>query len=261
MKPRLAVGVLLAIHLAVLFAGWLSPYDPTEQHRDAALTPPSRAFLLGTDQYGRDQLSRVLHGGRVSLTAGWIATGIALSLALALGSIAGYYGGWIDELTMRAADLFLALPWLYLLIAVRALLPLTLEPRAAFLLISGLIGFLGWARPARLIRGIALSVKQRDYVQAARGFGASNVYLLMRHILPETRSVALTQAAILAPQFILAEVSLSLFGLGVPEPFATWGGMLGSFRQVALLATCWWLVAPLVVLVIVLACYRTLQLE
>src|SRR5207302_9861524 len=145
----------------------------------------ARIYLLGSDGYGRDQLSRILYGGQVSLLAGLLGAGIALSIGLGIGAVAGYFGGWRDNVLMRLAELFLALPWLYLLFAIRAFLPLSVSPLKAFFLIIGVIGIVGWARPARLVRGVVLSAKERDFVRAARGFGATNGYLLRRHILPE----------------------------------------------------------------------------
>lgn len=162
---------------------------------------------------------------------------------------AGYYGGWRDELLMRIAELFLALPWLYLLFALRAFLPLAVSPFDAFLLVVVVIGFVGWARPARLVRGVVLTVKERDFVRAARGFGASNFYLLRRHIFPETAGVLLTQAAILVPQFVLAEMTLSFLGLGVPEPAASWGNLLASLQQYSVLVSYWWMYLPALVIV------------
>ncbi|MGC1482818.1 MAG: ABC transporter permease [Candidatus Acidiferrum sp.] len=204
----------------------------------------ARIYLLGTDAYGRDQLSRILYGGQVSLLAGLLGAGVTLLLGALIGMAAGYYGGWRDELLMRVAELFLALPWLYLLFALRAFLPLSVSPLEAFFLVVVVIGLVGWARPARLVRGVVLSVKERDFVRAARGFGASDVYLLRRHILPETASVLLTQAAILVPQFILAEMTLSFLGLGVPEPTSSWGNLLASLQQYSVLVSYWWMYLP-----------------
>jgi len=160
----------------------------------------NRIYLLGTDAYGRDQLSRFLFAGQVSLLAGLLGAGLTLLLGLCVGAVAGYYGGWSDSVLMRFAELFLALPWLYLLFALRAFLTLAVGPLEAFFLIIAVIGAIGWARPARLVRGVVLSAKERDFVRAARGFGATSGYLLRRHILHETSSVLLTQAAILIPQ-------------------------------------------------------------
>jgi peptide/nickel transport system permease protein len=204
----------------------------------------ARIYLLGSDAYGRDQFSRILYGGQVSLLAGLLGAGVTLLLGALIGMAAGYYGGWRDELLMRVAELFLALPWLYLLFALRAFLPLAVSPLEAFLLVVVVIGMVGWARPARLVRGVVLSVKERDFVRAARGFGASDIYLLRRHILPETASVLLTQAAILVPQFVLAEMTLSFLGLGVPEPMSSWGNLLASLQQYSVLVSYWWMYLP-----------------
>ena len=159
---------------------------------------------------------------------------------------------------MRLTELFLALPWLYLLFTVRAFLPLHISPAHAFLLLIAVVGVTGWARPARLVRGLALSARERDFVLAARGFGASNLHLLCRHILPETYGVLLTQAALLIPQYILAEVVLSFLGLGVSEPSASWGTMLGSLQQYHVLVSYWWMLIPGFALIPLFAAYYTL---
>ena len=208
-----------------------------------------RIYLLGSDSYGRDQLSRFLYGGQASLFAGLLGAGITLLLGLCIGALSGFYGGWRDDLLMRLAELFLALPWLYLLFALRAFLPLAVSPLQAFFLIIAVLGALGWARPARLVRGVVLSVKERDFVRAARGFGATGGYLLRRHILPEASSVLLTQAAILVPQFVLAEMTLSFLGLGVPEPVPSWGNLLSSLQQYSVLVSYWWMYLPALIMV------------
>jgi peptide/nickel transport system permease protein len=223
--------------------GWL----PCRLHLFVA--DDARIYLLGSDGYGRDQLARILYGGQISLLAGWLGTGITLFLGLGIGAVAGYYGGWRDEILMRIAELFLALPWLYLLLGLRAFLPLTVSPLEAFLLIAIVSGTLGWARPARLVRGVVLSAKERDFVRAARGFGASDKYLLRRHIFPETSSVLLTQAAILVPQFVLAEMTLSFLGLGLPEPVASWGNLLANLQQYSVLVSYWWMYLPALAIV------------
>ena len=209
----------------------------------------SRICLVGSDAYGRDQLSRILYGGQISLLAGLMGMGLTLFLGVLIGAIAGFYGGWRDGLLMRVVELFVALPWLYLLFAFRAFLPLTVSPVQAFFLIILVIGAVGWARPARLIRGVVLSAKERDFVRAARGFGATDGYLLRRHILPETSSVILTQAAILVPQFVLAEMTLSFLGLGVPEPVPSWGSLLTSLQQYSVLVSYWWMYLPALAIV------------
>lgn len=207
-----------------------------------------RIYLLGSDSYGRDQLSRFLYGGQVSLLAGLLGAGVTLLVGLCVGAVAGYFGGWRDDLLMRLAELFLALPWLYLLFALRAFLPLAVSPLQAFFLIIAVLGAVGWARPARLVRGVILSAKERDFVRAARGFGATDAYLLRRHILPEASGVLLTQAAILVPQFVLAEMTLSFLGLGVPEPVPSWGSLLSSLQQYSVLASYWWMYLPALIM-------------
>ena len=219
---------------------------------------PGRIFLFGSDGFGRDQLSRLLYGGRISLLSGLLAAALSLGIGVLLGTLAGYYGRWIDAVLMRAAELFMALPWLYLLLGARAFLPLSISPTQAFLLLVSLIGAIGWARPARLIRGVVLSARERDFVQAARGFGAGDFYLIRRHLLPQTLSVMLTQAAILVPQYILAEVTLSFLGLGIAEPVPSWGTMLGELQKYHVLSSYWWMFFPGVVLVVFFLAYHLL---
>ena len=216
---------------------------------------PAKVLLFGADAYGRDELSRLLWGGQISLAAGLVATLIALTSASVMGVVSGYYGRWLDEFLMGSAELFLSLPWLYFLIGVRAFLPLHLGASTTFLLLIGVIGLIGWARPARLVRGVVLSARSRNYVLAARGFGASDFYILRRHILPETFGVLLTQSALLVPQFIAAEVALSFLGLGVNEPLPSWGNMLSTIQQYSVLVSYAWLLAPVGALVITSVIY------
>jgi peptide/nickel transport system permease protein len=219
---------------------------------------PARIFLLGSDGLGRDQLSRFLHGGRISLLTGLLGALAALGAGLLLGGLAGYYGGWVDEALMRGAELFLALPWLYFLLAVRAFLPLHLSPVQTLLLLVLVIAVIDWSRPARIIRGVVLSARERPYVLAARGFGAGAPYLLRRHVLPQAFGVALTQAAVLVPRYVLAEVTLSFLGLGVTEPAPSWGNMLGTLQQYHVLASYWWMSVPGLALVVVFMAYSAL---
>ena len=198
----------------------------------------------------------MLYGGRISLVAGLIATTIALSLAVLLGVISGYYGSWIDSAIMRCVDLFLALPWLYLLFAVRAVLPLQIKTTQTFLLLVGVIGIVGWARPARLLRGIVLSAKERNFVMASRGMGASDFYILKRHILPQTYGTLLTLGALLLPQFILAELTLSFLGLGVGEPMPSWGSLLAELQKYNVLTSYWWMYLPAFSLVFLFLAYH-----
>lgn len=219
---------------------------------------PGKVMLFGTDGYGRDELSRLLFGGQISVAAGITATFIALLAGSILGIIAGYYGRWIDELLMGVTELFLSLPWLYFLLGVRAFLPLHLSALRTFFLLTGVVGLIGWARPARLVRGVVLSARNRNHVLAARGFGGSDFYLLRRHILPEAFGLLLTQAALLVPRYIAAEVTLSFFGLGVSEPLPSWGNMLDALQQYSVLVSYGWLLAPACALVVTSVLYSSL---
>ena len=219
---------------------------------------PARIMLLGADAFGRDEFSRLLFGGQISLAAGLLATFLTLATAAVIGTVSGFYGGWIDESLMGTSELFLSLPWLYFLLGVRAFLPLHVSPAGTFLLLIAVIGLIGWARPARLVRGVVLSARTRNYVAAARGFGGSDLYLLRRHILPETFGVLLTQAALLVPLYVAAEATLSFFGLGVSEPVPSWGNMLASLQQYSVLVSYVWLLAPAAALVVTSVIYAML---
>ena len=219
---------------------------------------PGQIALFGTDGFGRDEFSRVLYGGQISVAAGIAATLIALCAGTVVGLLAGFYGRWIDESLMAGSELFLSLPWLYFLLGVRAFLPLHLSPVRTFFLLTGVIGLIGWARPARLVRGIVLSVRSRNFVLAAQGFGASDICVIRRHILPEVFTVLLTQAALLVPRYIAAEVTLSFFGLGVSEPVSSWGNMLSALQQYSVLVSYSWLLAPIGALVITSVIYALL---
>jgi peptide/nickel transport system permease protein len=219
---------------------------------------PSRITLLGTDAFGRDEFSRLLFGGQISLAAGLVATFLTLALAAIVGTVSGFYGGWIDESLMGVSELFLSLPWLYFLLGIRAFLPLHVSPAGTFLLLIAVIGLIGWARPARLVRGVVLSARNRNHISAARGFGGSDLYLLRRHILPETFGVLLTQAAVLVPLYVSAEGTLSFFGLGVSEPVPSWGNMLQELQHYNVLVSYGWLFAPAAGLVVTSVIYRML---
>lgn len=217
---------------------------------------PGKMFPLGTDGLGRDQFSRLLHGARVSLFSGLIAALFSAVAGACLGAVAGFYGGRTDGLIMRLAELFLALPWMYLLLAARAFFPLDADPRAVFLTLLALLGLIGWARPARLVRGIVLTAKEREFVLAARGFGASDAYLIWHHILPEAIPALATYLSLVIPQYVLAEATLSFLGLGFSGATPSWGSLLAALTQLEVLDNYWWMMLPAVAFAGVFACYN-----
>lgn len=260
-RPALVLFALL--HLLVLGADFLAPSAPHEQDRSAAGKPPSLSrsesgalHPLGTDRFGRDLLSRLLHGMRLSIAAGWMAAGLAVLLGTGLGLLAGYRGGFVDALLMRLSELTLSLPWLYLLLGVRAMLPLETPPGTALVILVTLIGLLAWARPARLVRGVTAAARHADFVTAARGFGASQIHILWRHVLPQAFGVALSQLVLLIPACIVAEVTLSFFGLGVAEPRASLGSLLVAAQDLSAVSLRPWLLSPILALGLLVLSYH-----
>jgi peptide/nickel transport system permease protein len=218
--------------------------------------PPAYVFLLGTDRFGRDVFSRLLYGARLSLFTGLAAALAAVGLGLLLGGLAGYFGGIADTIVMRAVELGVSLPWFYLLLAVRAVLPLRIDPQQAFTLLLLLVGVLAWPRPARLVRGVVMAEREMPYVLASRGFGAGHWQILRRHLLPAAAGVARVQFLLLVPQCIIAEVTLSFFGLGVVEPAASLGNLLTPLIDLGTVTGRPWLLAPAALLVVVVLGYQ-----
>lgn len=245
-KPnRIAVAAVVVVLLVGLLAGPVAlSGDPLAQHRDAALAPPDSSHPMGTDDLGRDLWSLFLFGGRWSLTIGALASVAALALAWCVGSVAGWFGDWIDTSLMTVADLFLSIPWLYLLIAARAALPIELPSELTSVLMTGLIASVSWARPARLVRGVVLAAREQGWVEAAHGFGVPGLTIFRRHVLPATYSLLATQVLILVPRFVLAEVTLSFAGAGSGEWQPTWGALFVPLKQAYLLADQWWRLLP-----------------
>lgn len=227
-QPLAAAGILLLILFAVmaLFAPRLAPYNPAAIDLLHRLAPPSAAHWFGTDELGRDILSRIIYGARLSLTVAISVVTLSLSLGLLLGGIAGYYGGHIDTaLNIFAMNAFMALPGILLAIAFVAFL----GPGLTNLILALSIG--GWVGYARLVRGQVLAVREREFVEAARALGASDLRIFCRHILPNIIQPLIVQSAIGMAGAVLAEATLSFLGLGVPPPTSSWGSMLNDARS------------------------------
>jgi ABC-type dipeptide/oligopeptide/nickel transport system permease subunit len=219
------LAIILLLAAVAMAAPWLAPGDPVRGDLAASLHAPGPAFLLGTDQQGRDVLSRILFGARLSLTVGIVSQVIALLLGLALGLAAGYYGRWTDALIMRLADVTLAFPPLLLLIAIAAAV------RPSLPVIFVVIGVVGWAGMARLVRGQVLVTRALDYVQAARALGASDARIVGRHVLPNVLAPVVVAATLGVGGAIMAEAALSFVGLGAAPPTPSWGAMVAEGRD------------------------------
>jgi peptide/nickel transport system permease protein len=229
----IGAAVVLSLITISLLAPFLSPYDPTTIDVYNVLSPPGKAHWLGTDELGRDLLSRIIWGSRVSLKVGFVAVGIAITIGILVGSAAGFYGGKVDALLMRFVDIMLAFPTFFLILAVIAIL----EPN--IYTIMAVIGVTGWMDVARLVRAEFLSLKERDFVDAGRAIGISNARLIFRHILPNALSPVFVAATFGVAGAILTESGLSFLGLGVQPPDPSWGNILTSGKDNIEIA--WWL--------------------
>ena len=219
-------GLVGLVVLAALLAPWLAPFDPTTGDlRNAYLLGPGGRYLLGTDAQGRDVLSRVLYGARLSLSVGLISQAVAAALGVSLGLLSGYYGRWVDAVVMRLADVTLAFPTLLLLIAVAAAVSPSLP------MVFVVIGAVGWAGMARLVRSQVLVLKGSEYVLAARALGAPDQRVLLRHLLPNVRNQVIIAATLGIAGAIMAEAALSFVGLGAQPPTPSWGAMVADGRD------------------------------
>ena len=235
-RNRLAIVggvVVLSLALMALLAPVIAPWDPNRPDVKRILEPPSTRHLFGTDQLGRDVLSRMLHGARVSLAVGFVSVGIAAVIGILLGSAAGYHGGMIDATIMRLVDLVLVFPRFFLLLAVLAFL------KPSIWTIMAVIGVTGWMGVARLVRAEFLALKEREFVLWSQSVGASAFRIIWRHILPNAMAPVLVAMTLGIPAAILTESGLSFLGLGVQPPHATWGNMLTEGKDTIELA--WWL--------------------
>jgi peptide/nickel transport system permease protein len=201
-------------------------------------------FLLGSDALGRDVLSRVLTGARLSLGLALLSAALALLLGASIGAVAGYAGGWTDTWLMRIADLALVLPAIYAVLALRGAMPLVLTSAQVFGAFVAVLALVGWPSAARGVRGIVVIERQSEYAEAARALGASPLRIIARHLLPATRGFLAVQATVLVPAFIMAEATMSFVGLGFAPPTPSWGAMLGDAASIRTTADTPWLLAP-----------------
>jgi len=256
-KPRFfAILFLAVVALASLLANVLAPAPYAQQFRDIPDAACSWHHPLGTDDLGRDRFSRLLYGTRVSLLLAPAAAMISASLAGFIGGAAGFAGGWVETLVMSATDLFLSLPWLFLLITVRALLPLNVAPLTSVVITFALLGCLGWAGAARVVCADTRRLCNSDFALLARASGSSGLRLLWHHLLPNLKPVLLAQFWISIPVFIISETNLSILGLGVAEPLPSWGSLLRELEGLSVLSAKPWQFSSLVLLVATVSCFH-----
>ena len=213
-------------------------------HLFTTVSDAGKFFLLGTDSLGRDLFSRIVYGSRVSLGIGVVGVAISFTLGTLIGSVAGYTGGWVDNVIMRLVEVEMSLPSFYFLLALAAVIPANLSPATTFLLIVVLMSFISWAGFARIIRGMVASLREYEYVAAARALGATRWRILTRHVIPGTFSYTIIAATLSIPSFILGESALSLLGLGIQEPSASWGNLLADAQNVQNLVKYPWMLTP-----------------
>jgi ABC-type dipeptide/oligopeptide/nickel transport system permease subunit len=254
---RLASILLLtAIAATALLANVIAPASYAHQFRDLPDAAPSSRHLLGTDELGRDRFSRLLYGTRVSLLLAPAAALLSAMLAGLIGGTAGFFGGWYRSCVMAATDLFLSLPWLFLLITVRALMPLNVAPLLSVIITFALLGCLGWAGAARVVCAEAQLISGSEFVLMARSTGSSEFRVLWRHVVPNLRPLLFAQFWIAVPVFILTEANLGILGLGVAEPLPSWGTLLRELESLSSLTAQPWRFVPLLLLILTVGCFH-----
>ena len=216
----------------------------TDRHLLGLDNPDGRLYFLGSDINGRDNFSRLLYGGQISLTIGFLALFISFPLGLLYGGISGYFGGIVDNIMMRVAEAIMSIPSFYLLIILAALLPANMTSTQRFTLIIVILAFIGWAGFARVVRGMVLSIKNQEFVESARSIGASSLRIITKHILPQTMSYVLVAITLSVPGYILGESGLSFLGLGIQQPDASWGNMLKEAQEYTNILYRPWLLTP-----------------
>jgi len=231
---------------------------PTDRHLFGLKSKTARIYLLGSDIHGRDVFSRILYGGRVSLSIGLVGIAITFTIGLIIGGISGYFGGAVDNIIMRLSEMIMMVPGFYLLLALRAAFPLSMSSVEVYLMIVVILSFIGWAGLARVIRGLVLSIRQREYVQSALAIGAGSLRVIILHILPNTFSYAIVSASLSVPGYILGESGLSLLGLGIREPQASWGNMLSTAINASAVKQYPWILIPGFVIFIAIMAFNFL---
>jgi len=244
------------VGMVCLFADQLAPAGYAEQFRESPNAAPSRKHLLGTDDIGRDRFSRVLYGTRISLLLAPAAALLSALLAALIGGVAGYLGGLWARCAMGFTDLFLSLPWLFLLIMVRGFLPLDVSPVLSVLVTFLLLGLLGWAASARILCAGAATIRNSDFLLQARASGLRRVRLFVFHVLPNLKPILYAQFWISIPVLILSEANLGILGLGVAEPMPSWGSLLRELEGMLSFAEAPWKLVPLVLLILVVSSFE-----
>jgi len=251
-----ACAVLLLVVGVSLAANWLAPAGYAKQYRDVAGSPPSHEHWLGTDEIGRDRFARVLYGTRISLLLAPGAALLSTLMAALVGGLAGYLGGRWARAAMAVTDLFLSLPWLFLLITIRALLPLNVSPMVSVLVTFLMLGLLGWTSAARILCTSAGALRNSDFVRQARASGIRGARLFWVHVLPNLKPVLYAQFWISIPAFILSEANLGILGLGVAEPLPSWGSLLKELEGLVSVGEEPWKFVPLILLAIVVTSFQ-----
>jgi len=205
---------------------------------------PARIYLLGSDYRGRDLFSRILYGSRVSLSIGFVGVAISFSIGMVVGGISGFFGGRTDNIIMRLCEMVMMIPGFYLMLALRAAFPYDLSSVEVYLMIVLIMSFIGWAGLARVIRGMVLSIREKEFVTAARASGESSLRIIILHILPNTLSYVIVAVTLSIPGYILGESALSLLGLGIQEPYASWGNLLSEAMNIAEIKFHPWILIP-----------------
>lgn len=219
---------------------------------------PGRIYLLGADARGRDVFSRLLYGAQVSLSIGLIGVFISFTIGLLVGGISGYYGGHLDNFLMRLCEMVMMVPGFYLLLALRAAVPDNFNSVQVYFAIIIILSFIGWAALARIIRGMCLSLREREYVLAAKSLGLSDVKIIVRHILPHTLSYSIFAVMLSIPGYILGESGLSLIGLGIQDPYASWGNMLSDAMSIVRIKFAPWILWPAFFIFLTVVCFNVI---